>query len=93
MKMFLTRIGFNSKAVVNGDITQMDLPEGKKSGLGEAMKILGGIDGITLIMLTSKDVVRHELVQKIINAYEKYENTKKLEHPQPRKFKPKKFTK
>ena len=81
MKMFLTRIGINSKAVVNGDITQIDLPEGKKSGLGEAMKILSGIDGITFTMLTPKDVVRHELVQKIINAYEKYESMKKRAFP------------
>ena len=93
MKMFLTRIGINSKAVVNGDITQIDLPEGKKSGLGEAMKILSGIDGITFTMLTPKDVVRHELVQKIINAYEKYESMKKLERSLPKKFKPKKLLK
>ena len=93
MKMFLTRIGFNSKAVVNGDITQIDLPEGKKSGLGEALKVLSGIDGISFVMLTSKDVVRHELVQRIINAYEKYENVRKLENSQPKRFKPKKFTK
>ncbi|MCQ4725326.1 PhoH family protein [Anaerotignum faecicola] len=71
MKMFLTRIGYGSKAVITGDITQIDLGEGKKSGLFEATKILNGIDGISMITLTNKDVVRHPLVQKIIAAYEK----------------------
>ena len=73
MKMFLTRIGFSSKAIVTGDITQIDLPDGKRSGLREAEKILRDIDGLSFIRLTSKDVVRHPLVQKIINAYEKHE--------------------
>lgn len=73
MKMFLTRIGFSSKAIVTGDITQIDLPNGKRSGLREAEKILRDIDGLSFIRLTSKDVVRHPLVQKIINAYEKHE--------------------
>ncbi len=73
MKMFLTRIGFGSKAIVTGDITQIDLPDGKRSGLREAEKILRDIDGLSFIRLTSKDVVRHPLVQKIINAYEKHE--------------------
>ena len=72
MKMFLTRIGFNSKVVVNGDITQIDLPAGKRSGLKDAVKILENIDGIATVFLTSADVVRHELVQKIIDAYDKY---------------------
>ena len=72
MKMFLTRIGFNSKAVITGDITQIDLPDGKKSGLKEAIKILDNIEDIGISMLSSKDVVRHPLVQRIINAYEKY---------------------
>jgi len=72
MKMFLTRIGFNSKVVITGDITQIDLPEGKKSGLKEAIKILDNIDDIGICMLSSKDVVRHPLVQRIINAYDKY---------------------
>jgi len=71
MKMFLTRIGWGSKAIVTGDITQIDLPEGKKSGLQEAVKILDNIEGIGISYLTSKDVVRHPLVQKIIDAYEK----------------------
>ncbi len=73
MKMFLTRIGFGSKAVVTGDITQIDLPSDKKSGLKETIKILKNIDDIEFIHLTEKDVVRHALVQKIIKAYENYE--------------------
>lgn len=73
MKMFLTRIGFNSKVVVTGDLSQTDLPDGKKSGLAEAVKILKNIDGIAIHTFNEKDVVRHKLVQKIIVAYEKYE--------------------
>lgn len=76
MKMFLTRIGFGSKAVVTGDITQIDLPGDKKSGLKEVIKILNDIKGIEFIHLSEKDVVRHELVQKIIKAYETFENAK-----------------
>ena len=76
MKMFLTRLGFNTKAVVTGDITQTDLPFGKKSGLVESMKILQGVEGIVIHNFTSRDVVRHKLVQRIINAYEKYEKEK-----------------
>jgi len=71
MKMFLTRIGYGSKAVVTGDITQIDLGEGKRSGLTDASSILKDIEGIGIMTLTNKDVVRHPLVQKIINAYEK----------------------
>ena len=71
MKMFLTRLGFNSKAVVTGDVTQIDLPDGKKSGLKEAVRILKGIEDIAISNLTGKDVVRHRLVQEIIKAYEK----------------------
>ena len=71
MKMFLTRIGFGSKAVITGDVTQIDLPEGKKSGLNDAVQILENIEGIGISFLTAKDVVRHPLVQKIIQAYEK----------------------
>lgn len=74
MKMFLTRIGFGSKAVVTGDITQIDLPGDKKSGLKEVTKILHDIDGLEFVYLTEKDVVRHELVQKIIKAYERFES-------------------
>ncbi|MBQ9428199.1 MAG: PhoH family protein [Clostridia bacterium] len=77
MKMFLTRLGFNSKAVVTGDLTQTDLPFGKKSGLAAAVKILGGIKGIAIHHFTEKDVVRHRLVQEIILAYEKYEKENK----------------
>ncbi len=73
MKMFLTRIGYNSKVVVTGDLSQTDLPEGKKSGLAEAVKILKNIDDIAIHTFTEKDVVRHRLVQKIIMAYDKYE--------------------
>ncbi len=71
MKMFLTRLGYGSKAVVTGDITQIDLPQGKVSGLNHAMGILKNIDGIGFTSLTYKDVVRHQLVKEIINAYEK----------------------
>ncbi len=74
MKMFLTRLGFNSKAVVTGDITQIDLPTGKNSGLKQAISILKNIDDIAIIKLTDSDIVRHRLVQKIINAYEKQQN-------------------
>lgn len=77
MKMFLTRLGFNSKAVVTGDITQTDLPSGTRSGLVEAMKILQGIEGIAIHEFSERDVVRHKLVQRIILAYEKYEREKK----------------
>lgn len=71
MKMFLTRLGFNSKIVVTGDITQIDLPDGKRSGLKQAVSVLKGIDDIEIINLTGKDVVRHRLVQEVIKAYER----------------------
>lgn len=74
MKMFLTRLGFNSKMVVTVDITQIDLPAGKKSGLTKVMRILKNVDDIEICKFTQKDVVRHRLVQEIIKAYEKYEN-------------------
>ena len=73
MKMFLTRLGFNSKAVVTGDLSQTDLPFGKKSGLSIATSVLEGIEGISIFKFTERDVVRHHLVRKIISAYEKYE--------------------
>ena len=76
MKMFLTRLGFGSKAVITGDITQIDLPDGKQSGLREALRVLDGVEGITQCFLTEKDVVRHELVQRIVKAYAEYENKK-----------------
>jgi phosphate starvation-inducible PhoH-like protein len=72
MKMFLTRIGFGSKAVITGDVTQIDLPTGKRSGLVEAERVLAGIEGIDFIYFTDKDVVRHKLVQMIIKAYESH---------------------
>jgi len=75
MKMFLTRLGFNSKTVVTGDITQIDLPSGRNSGLIEVQKILDDIEGIRFVYFTNKDVVRHRLVQQIIKAYERYEET------------------
>lgn len=74
MKMFLTRIGFGSKVVITGDSTQKDLPPGQKSGLDVAIKVLSKLDDIGMITLTSKDVVRHPLVAKIVKAYEDYEN-------------------
>lgn len=73
MKMFLTRIGFGSRAVITGDVTQVDLPDGKKSGLKTAQKVLKNIEDIEFCMLTDKDVVRHPLVQKIIKAYERFD--------------------
>ena len=77
MKMFLTRLGFNSKIVVTGDITQVDLPDGKKSGLIQVIKILKNVNDICIIKFTEKDVVRHKLVQAIIKAYERFEAKKK----------------
>ena len=77
MKMFLTRIGFSSKAVVTGDVTQIDLPREKASGLKQVQRVLKDIEGIKICTLTNKDVVRHPLVQKIINAYETFEKNNK----------------
>jgi phosphate starvation-inducible PhoH-like protein len=79
MKMFLTRMGFGSKLVITGDLTQTDLPSLKQSGLNEVRYILGDVEDIEFIYLTDKDVVRHEIVQKIIRAYEKYDNQKSAE--------------
>jgi phosphate starvation-inducible PhoH-like protein len=76
MKMFLTRIGFGTKTVITGDVTQIDLAKGQLSGLIEIQKILKKINGIEFTQFTAEDVVRHPLVQKIIIAYEKYENIK-----------------
>ncbi len=72
MKMFLTRIGFGAKAVITGDITQIDLPTGRTSGLIEAMKVVGGIEGISFVLFDERDVVRHKLVQQIVKAYEAF---------------------
>lgn len=73
MKMFLTRLGANSRCVVTGDISQTDLPRDKKSGLSEAIEVLKDVSGVAVVELTAKDVVRHELVQRIVRAYETYE--------------------
>ncbi len=70
--MFLTRLGFNSKMVITGDVTQIDLPDAKRSGLVEAVKVLKNVDGIAINRFSEKDVVRHKLVQDIVKAYEKY---------------------
>ena len=78
MKMFLTRLGFGSKAVVTGDITQIDLPDGKRSGLKEVLNILKDVDDIAIVRFGERDVVRHRLVQQIIKAYEKYEERKQM---------------
>jgi len=72
MKMFLTRLGFGAKAVITGDITQIDLPTGRTSGLVEAMKVVGAIEGISFVYFDDRDVVRHKLVQQIVKAYEKF---------------------
>ena len=76
MKMFLTRLGFGSKIVVTGDATQIDLPDGKASGLKEAMRVLRDVEGIGICKLTESDVVRHVMVQRIVKAYEEYEHAK-----------------
>ncbi|MEM5769706.1 MAG: PhoH family protein, partial [Bacillota bacterium] len=73
MKMFLTRLGFGSKAVVTGDITQIDLPQGRGSGLKHAQQVLQGVEGISFISLTERDVVRHPVVGRIVKAYDRHE--------------------
>ncbi len=77
MKMFLTRLGAGAKCVVAGDISQTDLPRDKRSGLGEALQVLKNVSGVAIAMLRSEDVVRHELVQRIVKAYENFERTQK----------------
>ena len=77
MKMFLTRLGFGSKAVVTGDVTQIDLPQGRTSGLVEAMKVVSNIEGISFLYFDDRDVVRHKLVQQIVKAYESFSSGKK----------------
>jgi len=76
MKMFLTRLGFNSKAVITGDVTQIDLPTGRRSGLVEAVEVVGKVAGISFIYFTERDVVRHSLVQRIIRAYEEFDQVR-----------------
>ena len=88
MKMFLTRIGFNSKAVITGDITQIDLPPGKTSGLVESQWVLGSIPGIKFAYFDEHDVVRHPVVQKVIKAYELYQNEKRREKEEKEKQDP-----
>lgn len=78
MKMFLTRLGFNSKMVITGDITQIDLPDSKRSGLVEAVRVLKNIEDVAIIRFSEKDVVRHKLVQDIVKAYERYANQKNV---------------
>jgi phosphate starvation-inducible protein PhoH and related proteins len=82
MKMFLTRLGFGSKAVITGDVTQIDLPSGRPSGLIEAMKVVNDIEGISFIYFDDRDVVRHRLVQQIVKAYEAYSNGSGVTLPQ-----------
>lgn len=85
MKMFLTRLGFGSKIVITGDVTQIDLPGDKTSGLKDAMRVLEGVKDIAICRLTSADVVRHALVQQIINAYEKAEKKQEVKKPEVKK--------
>ena len=86
MKMFLTRLGFRSKVVVTGDVTQIDLADGKRSGLMEAVSVLKNVDDIAVITLDEKDVVRHKLVQSIIRAYDQYNQRKSREEPKRREL-------
>ena len=81
MKMFLTRLGFGSKIVITGDITQIDLPADKVSGLKEAMRVLKGVEDVAIMRLTESDVVRHALVQRIIKAYEVDEERRNKKKP------------
>jgi phosphate starvation-inducible PhoH-like protein len=82
MKMFLTRIGFNSKAVVTGDITQIDLPRNVKSGLKHAVEVLNGVEGLSFNFFEAKDIVRHPVVARIVKAYEKNEEKERREKEQ-----------
>ena len=81
MKMFLTRLGFGSKIVITGDVTQIDLPADKVSGLKDALRVLEGVKDIGICKLTSADVVRHALVQEIINAYERADKKSQVQKP------------
>ena len=87
MKMFLTRLGFGSKIVITGDVTQIDLPRDKVSGLKEAMRVLDGVEDIAICRLGAQDVVRHALVQRIVAAYDRYERTKLPPESGAKKFK------
>ena len=88
MKMFLTRLGFNSKAVITGDVTQIDLPDRRRSGLVEAIEVVGKIEGIALVYFDERDVVRHSLVQRIIKAYDEYTGAQPDSSSAPRKTSP-----
>jgi len=77
MKMFLTRLGFGSTAVITGDVTQIDLPRGQKSGLRQAIEVLGGVDGLSFTFFNARDVVRHALVQKVVRAYERFDHAER----------------
>ena len=77
IRMFLTRMGWNTKMMITGDLTQVDLPRGTTSGLREAIDVLKGIEGIAFVEMTDKDIVRHKLVTRIVKAYERHENTQK----------------
>ena len=79
IRMFLTRMGWNTKMIITGDMTQIDLPRSQKSGLVEALGILRGIEGIGVVELNRKDIVRHKLVTRIVNAYENYDKEVKVE--------------
>ncbi|GAB6982676.1 PhoH family protein [Prevotella dentasini] len=81
IRMFLTRMGWNTKMIITGDMTQIDLPHAEKSGLKEALSILGGVEGISVINLTKKDIVRHKLVTRIVNAYEAYDKARQATGP------------
>jgi phosphate starvation-inducible PhoH-like protein len=77
IRMFLTRMGWNTKMIITGDLTQVDLPKGQRSGLREAYDLLRGIEGIEFIVMDQKDIVRHKLVTRIVNAYEQYDKDRK----------------
>jgi phosphate starvation-inducible PhoH-like protein len=93
MKMFLTRLGFNSKAVITGDMTQTDLPRGTKSGLSMAVQILDHVEDIAIHHFSERDVVRHHLVQKIIEAYDRFEKKAREEQDHARPHAVRKFNK
>ena len=79
IKMFLTRMGMNTKMIITGDMTQIDLPASQTSGLVQALRILKGVKGISFVELNKKDIVRHKLVERIVDAYEKFDKEKKIE--------------
>ncbi|HCD77013.1 MAG TPA: phosphate starvation-inducible protein PhoH, partial [Prevotella sp.] len=80
LRMFLTRMGWNTKMIITGDMTQVDLPKGTRSGLREAMRILNGVEGISIVNLTQTDIVRHKLVTRIVKAYEAADKERKNEY-------------